>query len=57
MASQFQQFTILPATPLDYPTLTFLSLKAISKNPFFYLTFLPSVSPEKISEYHTKSKI
>jgi hypothetical protein len=51
------QFTVLPAKPCDYPALTFLSLEAVATNPFFYLAFPPSVSPEKISQYHFESKI
>jgi hypothetical protein len=57
MAHPLEQFGIHPATPLDFPALTFLSLEAIRTNPFFYLTFPPCVSPEQISQYHFAAKI
>ncbi|KAE9365665.1 hypothetical protein N431DRAFT_353757 [Stipitochalara longipes BDJ] len=57
MAHSLKQFSIHPATPFDFTALTFLSLEAIRTNPFFYLTFPPSVSPEQISQYHFVTKI
>jgi hypothetical protein len=57
MASHLAQFTIQPAPSSDHPAPTFVSLEAIHDNPFFYLTFLPGVSPEKISQYHFETKI
>ena len=45
------RFTLHPITPLDYPSLTTLH------NPFYYLTYPPSLSPELISSYIFASKL